>query len=80
MNCASANATDLVDYLSLLGHQPAKIRNTEMTNDSFKVKFDYVLTKEVVLTNVTTASGQPLRVSNNMYMFRNVKLKVEKGM
>src|SRR5688500_11999835 len=29
MNCASANATDLVDYLRSLGHQPAKIRNTD---------------------------------------------------
>jgi DNA primase len=29
MNCASANATDLVDYLSSLGHQPAKIRNND---------------------------------------------------
>jgi len=29
MNCASANATDLVDYLSSLGHQPAKIRNID---------------------------------------------------
>src|SRR3954469_15156441 len=29
MNCASANAIDLVDYLSSLGHQPAKIRNND---------------------------------------------------
>jgi hypothetical protein len=29
MNCASANVTDLVDYLSSLGHRPAKIRNTD---------------------------------------------------
>src|SRR5687768_1535970 len=29
MNCASANATDLVDYLSSLGHHKAKIRNTD---------------------------------------------------
>src|SRR5688500_16782273 len=29
MNCASANTTDLVDYLSSLGHQPTKIRNTD---------------------------------------------------
>ena len=29
MNCASANATDLVDYLSSLGYQPTKIRNND---------------------------------------------------
>jgi len=29
MNCAKANDTDLVEFLALLGYQPAKIRNSD---------------------------------------------------
>lgn len=49
--------------------------NSEMTNDSFIEKFTYVKTKEVILKNVTTSSGKALRISNNLYMFKDVKLK-----
>ncbi|XOV93769.1 MAG: hypothetical protein ACFHWX_03465 [Bacteroidota bacterium] len=48
--------------------------NPEMTDASFVEKYPYVVTKEVVLRNVTTASGKDLRVSDNPYMFRNVKI------
>ncbi len=48
--------------------------NPEMTDDTYKEKFPYVITKEVRLKNVTTASGKPLRVSDNPFMFRNVKV------
>ena len=48
--------------------------NPEMTGDTYKEKFPYVITKEVRLKNVTTASGKPLRVSDNSFMFRNVKV------
>ena len=51
--------------------------NPNMTNDSYIEKFPYITTKEVIIRNVTTASGKPLRVSNNPYMFRNVKVKYE---
>ncbi len=36
--------------------------------------FPYVKTKRVILKDVTTASGKPLRVSANEVMFRNVNL------
>ncbi len=48
--------------------------NPEMTDNSYQEKFPYVITKEVVLKNVTTTSGKPLRVSDNPFMFRNVKV------
>ena len=48
--------------------------NPQMTDNSYQEKFPYVITKEVVLRNVTTASGKAVRVSNNLFMFRNVKV------
>jgi hypothetical protein len=48
--------------------------NPSFTDASFVQKFPYVLTEEVVLRNVTTASGKPLRLSDNPFMFRNVKV------
>ena len=51
--------------------------NREMSDDSYVEKYPYVKTKEVVLRNVTTASGKNLRISNNSYMFKNVKIKTE---
>lgn len=48
--------------------------NREMTSDDYREAFPYVTTKKVILKNVTTASGKPLRVSDNTYMFRNVKI------
>lgn len=46
--------------------------NPEMTGDSYVEKFPYVKTKEVILNNVTTTSGKSLRVSDNLYMFKDV--------
>lgn len=51
--------------------------NREMTDDSYEEAFPYVITKEVILRNVTTASGKELRLSSNPYMFRGVKVVVE---
>ncbi|GAA4345313.1 hypothetical protein GCM10023184_47130 [Flaviaesturariibacter amylovorans] len=51
--------------------------NPEMTDESYQQKFPYVVTKEVVLRNVTSASGMTLRVSDNTYLFRNVKLNIQ---
>jgi len=48
--------------------------NPQMTDDSYVEKFPYVRTREVVLRNVTTASGKTLRISDNPYMFKNVKV------
>lgn len=48
--------------------------NPEMTDDSYREKFPYVKTKEVILKNVTTASGKTLRTSDNPFMFKDVKV------
>jgi hypothetical protein len=48
--------------------------NPQMTDDSYQEKFPYVRTREVVLRNVTTASGKNLRISNNPFMFKDVKV------
>ena len=48
--------------------------NPKMTEDSYQEKFTYVKTREVILRNVTTASGKALRISNNPFMFRDVKV------
>ncbi len=48
--------------------------NPKLTDDSFQQQFPYVITGKVVLTNVTTASGKDLRVSDNMFMFRDVDI------
>ena len=46
--------------------------NPEMTNDSYVEKFPYIRTREVILGNVTIASGKILRVSDNPFMFKDV--------
>jgi hypothetical protein len=48
--------------------------NPRMTDDSYVEKFPYVRTKEVTLKNVTTASGKPLRISDNPFMFKDVQV------
>ena len=48
--------------------------NPKMTDDSYLEKFPYVKTKEVILRNVTTTSGKTLRISENPYMFKDVKV------
>ena len=50
--------------------------NPQLTDNSYREKFPYVITKEVVLRNVTTTSGKSIRVSNNPFMFREVKVIV----
>lgn len=52
--------------------------NPDMKDDSYQEKFPYVKTKQVVLKNVTTASGKPVRVSDNMFMFKDVKVAMGK--
>ena len=48
--------------------------NPQMTADSCHEQFPYVKTREVVLKNVTTASGRDLRISDNPFMFKDVKI------
>ncbi|WP_146896496.1 right-handed parallel beta-helix repeat-containing protein [Adhaeribacter aerolatus] len=51
--------------------------NTAMTSASYQEKFPYVRTKEVILRNVTTTSGKPLRLSENPFMFKDVEVKTD---
>lgn len=48
--------------------------NPKCTDASYVEKFPYIRTREVSLKNVTTASGKPLRVSDNPFMFKDVKV------
>lgn len=48
--------------------------NPQMTDISYQEKFPYVITKEVILRNITTISGKALRISDNPFMFRGVKV------
>lgn len=48
--------------------------NPEMTNDTYVEKFPYVRTREVILRNVTITSGKTLRLSDNPFMFKDVKV------
>ncbi len=48
--------------------------NPQMKDETCVEEFPYVKTKEVELKNVTTASGKPLRVSDNEFMFRDVRI------
>ncbi len=49
--------------------------NRKFTDDSYVEEYPYVKTREVILKNVTTASGKPLRVSDNPVMFKDVTVK-----
>jgi hypothetical protein len=51
--------------------------NPAFKTDAYEQPFPYVITREVIVKNVTTASGKPLRVSSNPHMFRNVVIKEE---
>ena len=51
--------------------------NPNMTDDSYQEKFPYVKTREVILRNVTIASGKTLRISDNPFMFKDVKINSE---
>ena len=51
--------------------------NPQMTDNSYQEKFPYVRTREVILRNVTTASGKDLRLSDNPFMFKDVKVDTD---
>ena len=48
--------------------------NPLMSDESYLEKFPYVRTREVILRNVTIASGKAIRLSDNPFMFRDVKV------
>lgn len=48
--------------------------NKDLGDKSYVEKFSFKVTQEIILQQVTTASGIPLRVSDNEFMFRDVKI------
>ena len=50
--------------------------NPDMRDDSYQQKFPYVITRELMLKlyHNSTSSGKPLRLSDNMYMFKDVEI------
>ena len=51
--------------------------NPELTDDSYQEEFPYIRTQKVILSNVTTASGKELRLSDNPFMFKDVEIVTE---
>jgi hypothetical protein len=52
--------------------------NPQTKNSSYVERFPYIKTKEVVMTNVKTSSGKPVRVSDNKLMFEGVEVRFVK--
>ena len=52
--------------------------NPKLTSERFVEQYPYRVTREVTIKNLTTKSGLPLMVSENPYMFRNVKVTQDK--
>ncbi|GAB4453699.1 MAG: hypothetical protein OHK0029_06970 [Armatimonadaceae bacterium] len=48
--------------------------NPALTDASYQEKFPYVRTSTVILRNVTTASGKPVRLSDNPFLFKDVQI------
>lgn len=48
--------------------------NPMKTNESYVEKYPYTVTEEVILSGIKTTSGKALRVSDNTFMFKNVKI------
>jgi hypothetical protein len=48
--------------------------NNAYTSENYVEKYPYVITKEVEIKNLTIKSGKPYLISNNPFMFRNVKV------
>ena len=48
--------------------------NNAYTNDAYIEQYPYVITKEIEIKNLTIKSGKSYLMSNNRFMFRNVKV------
>ena len=48
--------------------------NPDRKDNTYQEKFPYITNSKIILKNITTASGKPLRVSDNLFMFKNVIL------
>jgi len=48
--------------------------NPKKKDETYVEKFPYIITEELILKNITVASGKPLRISDNQFMFKDVKV------
>jgi hypothetical protein len=48
--------------------------NTDFTGEAYIEKYPYMITKEIKIKNLTIKSGKPYLISNNPFMFRNIKI------
>lgn len=48
--------------------------NSKKTDQSYQEQFPNVITKKVILKNVSTESGKEISVSSNKFMFKDVKV------
>jgi hypothetical protein len=48
--------------------------NNENTSEAYVEKYPYVITKEIEIRNMTIKSGKPYILSNNQFMFRNIRI------
>jgi hypothetical protein len=48
--------------------------NTKKKDETYIEKFPYIVTKELILKDITTESGKPFRISDNQYMFKDLKV------
>ena len=48
--------------------------NNKYTSEEYKEKYPYEITKEIDIKNLTIKSGKKYLVSNNQFMFRNVRI------
>jgi hypothetical protein len=46
-----------------------------MKSDYYSETFPYIKTKKIILNNVTTSSGKELLVSENQFMFKEMKIE-----
>ena len=46
--------------------------NPQLTDESYQEDFPYIRTGEVILSNVTIASSKEMRLSDNLFMFKDV--------
>jgi hypothetical protein len=52
--------------------------NKDYTSEDYKEKYSYATTREIVIRNLRIKSGKPLIISNNRFMFRNVRVTESK--
>jgi len=51
--------------------------NPKKKDETYIEKFPYIVTKELTIKNITTASGKPYHICENPFMFKDVRISIE---